>query len=76
MTTLYVRDGDNFREAAAQDVFDRANALLSQRYRTGAPVMSSPQRTREFLRLKLGALDQAPTTRPPFIASPSRISAA
>jgi DNA repair protein RadC len=57
MTTLYVREGDNFREAGAQDVLDRANALISQRYRTGAPVLSSPARTREFLRLRLGALD-------------------
>src|SRR5271155_3761454 len=27
MTTLYVREGDNYREAGAQDVLDRANAL-------------------------------------------------
>lgn len=57
MTTLYVRDGDLFREAAAQDVLDRAHALIAQRYRPGAPVLSAPDRTREFLRLKLGALD-------------------
>src|SRR5271165_6999278 len=57
MTTLYVREGNDFREAAAQDILDRANALISQRYRSGAPVMNAPARTREFLRLKLGALD-------------------
>lgn len=57
MTTLYVREGNDFREAAAQDILDRANALISQRYRSGAPVLTSPARTREFLRLKLGALD-------------------
>jgi DNA repair protein RadC len=57
MTTLYVREGDQFREAAPQDVLDRAQALIAQRFRSGAPVLSAPNRTREFLRLKLGALD-------------------
>ncbi len=57
MSTLYVREGDQFREAGAQDVLNRAQALIAQRYRTGAPVLSAPNRTREFLRLKLGALD-------------------
>ena len=57
MTTLYVRDGDLFREAGARDVLDRAQALIAQRFRAGAPVLSAPNRTREFLRLKLGALD-------------------
>src|SRR5271167_4076156 len=57
MSTLYVREGDQFREAGAQDVLNRAQALIAQRYRTGAPVLSAPARTREFLRLKLGRLD-------------------
>jgi hypothetical protein len=57
MTMLCVRDGDLFREADAQDVLDRAQALIAQRFRAGAPVMSSPSRTREFLRLRLGARD-------------------
>jgi DNA repair protein RadC len=57
MATLYVRDGDLFRVAGAQDVLDRAQALIAQRFRTGAPVLSAPNRTREFLRLKLGGLD-------------------
>lgn len=57
MTTLYVREGDQFREAAAQDILDRAQALIAQRFRTGAPVLAAPGRTREFLRLKLGALE-------------------
>ena len=38
-------------------MFDRARALISQRFRAGAPVLTAPSRTREFLRLKLGALD-------------------
>jgi DNA repair protein RadC len=57
MTTLYVREGHQFREAAARDVLDRAHALIAQRFRTGAPVLATPSRTREFLRLKLGALE-------------------
>jgi DNA repair protein RadC len=57
MTMLYVRDGDRFREAGAQDVLDRANALMAQRFRTGAPVLAAPGRTKEFLRLRLGALE-------------------
>ena len=57
MTTLYVRDGGEFREAHSRDVIERANALIAQRYRAGTPVLDAPSRTREFLRLKLGALD-------------------
>ena len=57
MTTLYVRDGGEFREAHSRDVIERANALIAQRYRAGTPVLDTPSRTREFLRLKLGALD-------------------
>ena len=55
MTTLYVRDASGFREAQANDVLDRAQALLAQRYRTGSPVLSSPALTRDFLRVHLGA---------------------
>ena len=57
MATLYVRDGDRFREADAQDVLNRAQALIAQRFRAGAPVLSAPNRTREFLRLKLAPLE-------------------
>ena len=57
MTTLYIRDGEAWREAAPTEVLDRATALINQRYRTGTPVLSTPNRTREFLRLKLGALE-------------------
>jgi DNA repair protein RadC len=57
MTTLYVREGNEYKVASGQDILERANALISQRYRPGAPVMSSPARTREFLRLRLGGLD-------------------
>lgn len=57
MTTLYVRDGDAYRAADTRDIIDRAQALIAQRYRTGAPVFSSPDRTREFLTLKLAPLE-------------------
>jgi len=57
MTTLYVRDTSGFREAEATDVFDRAQALLAQRYRVGSPVLTSPALTRDFLRIHLGACD-------------------
>ncbi len=56
MTTLYVRDGDEFREASAQAVLDRAHALIAQRFRRGTPALTSAARPRGFLRLKLGAL--------------------
>lgn len=57
MTTLYVRDGEAYRAADTRDIIDRAQALIAQRYRTGAPVFSSPDRTREFLTLKLAPLE-------------------
>jgi len=57
MTTLYVRDGDSFREADGKEVLDKAQALIAQRYRAGAPALTSPARTSQFLKLKLGALD-------------------
>ena len=57
MSTLYVRDGVEFREATATDIITRAHGLISQRYRTGSPVLSDPQRTAQFLRLHLGGLD-------------------
>ena len=57
MTTLYVRDESGFREARANDVFERAQAALAQRYRVGSPVLTSPALTREFLRVHLGAYE-------------------
>ncbi|MGH8254623.1 MAG: JAB domain-containing protein, partial [Steroidobacteraceae bacterium] len=57
MTTLYVREASGYREAASQDVIECAQGLIARRYRKGAPVMDSPDRTAEYLRLHLGALD-------------------
>ncbi|HWZ63640.1 MAG TPA: DNA repair protein RadC [Steroidobacteraceae bacterium] len=58
MTTLYVRDASGFREAEPSDVLDRAQALIAQRFRSGSPVLTSPERTREFLRMHLGCCDR------------------
>jgi DNA repair protein RadC len=57
MTTLYVRDESGFREARPNDVLQRAQALLAQRYRVGSPVLTSPALTRDFLRVHLGTCE-------------------
>jgi len=51
-----VRDGDYLRAATAQEVLDRAAALIAQRFRAGAPVLGSPERTRQYLRYQIGTL--------------------
>jgi DNA repair protein RadC len=58
MTNLYVHDASGFREAQLSEILERAHALLSQRYRAGAPVLSSPALTREFLRTRLAGRDR------------------
>lgn len=57
MTTLYIRDGENYREARGREVLDKAQALIAQRYRAGTPALTSPTRTAEFVKLKLGGLE-------------------
>lgn len=57
MSTLYVREGGQYREASAGHVFERAQALMAQRFRAGTPVLDSPAKMREFLKLRLGTLD-------------------
>jgi DNA repair protein RadC len=57
MTTLYVRHESGFREARPNDVLERAQALLAQRYRVGSPVLTSPALTRDFLRVHLGTCE-------------------
>jgi DNA repair protein RadC len=57
MSRLYVREGAEYREARSQDIFERAQALMAQRFRTGAPVLDSPAKTRQFLQLRLGTRD-------------------
>jgi hypothetical protein len=55
--TLYVRSGSEFREATREEIIARAQILISQRFRTGATLLSAPHLTEAFLRLHLGALD-------------------
>ena len=57
MTTLYVRDRTGFREADKDEVIQQAHAIIARRFRAGSPVLSTPAKTREFLRLHLGSLD-------------------
>jgi DNA repair protein RadC len=54
--TLFIRDGETFREAHPQDIIDRAAALIAQRFRPGAPAFTSPDRTRQYLRHQIAAL--------------------
>lgn len=58
MTTLYIRHQAGFREAECHDVLERAQALISQRFRAGSPALTSPALTREFLRMRLGGCDR------------------
>jgi DNA repair protein RadC len=57
MTLLYVRADEGFRVAEPAEIFDRARALIAQRYRSGSPVLSSPSLTREYLRFHIGPCD-------------------
>jgi DNA repair protein RadC len=54
--TLLIRDGDQLREASAQEVLDRAAALMCQRFRAGAPVLADPDRARQYLHHQIGTL--------------------
>lgn len=54
--TLLIRDGDQLRRASAQEVLDRATALLAQRFRPGTVVLGNPERTRQYLRHQIAAL--------------------
>ena len=57
MTTLYVQDGAGFRQADSHAVIREAQTILARRFRVGAPVLSTPERMREFLRLHIGPLE-------------------
>lgn len=54
--TLLIRDGDQLRAASAQEVLDRAAALLAQRFRPGTAVLENPERTRQYLRHQIATL--------------------
>jgi DNA repair protein RadC len=57
MTPLFVRENSGFREASSRDVLTQAQALIARRYRPGAPVLQSPELTKEYLRIHLGACE-------------------
>lgn len=57
MTILYVREKSAYREAVARDVIATAQGLIARRYRSGSPVLTCPQRTREYLTLHIGGLE-------------------
>ena len=57
MTTLYIRDGESFEKASSTLILDRAQALISQRFRVGAHVFNSPETMKQFLQLKLAHLE-------------------
>ena len=57
MTTLYIEDSAGFRQADAHAVIHEAQTILARRFRVGAPVLSTPERMREFLRLHVGPLE-------------------
>ncbi len=42
MSTLYVREGEGYREASFGDVMSRAQGMMAQRYRTGSPALLVP----------------------------------
>ena len=54
--TLFVRDGDQLRDATPAEVLDYARTLIAQHFRRGATVLASPELTREYLRLEIAAL--------------------
>lgn len=56
MATLYIHDGAAFRAAESQEVICQAQCLISKRFRAGSPTLGTPAKTREYLRLHLGAL--------------------
>ena len=57
MSTLYVHDAGEYREADSREVIREAHALISRRFRRGAPVLTRPVQVREFLKLRLGGLE-------------------
>jgi DNA repair protein RadC len=57
MSTLYVRAPEGYRVAEPAEIFDRARALIAQRYRSGSPVLGSPALTRDYLKFHIGPSD-------------------
>lgn len=53
MTPLYVREGDTFRAAPADQVLLQAQELIDQQFRSRM-VLGNPQSVRRFLKIQLG----------------------
>lgn len=56
MTTLFVNDSGEFRQASAEQILRCAKAALARRFRAGSPVLGSPSYARTYLRVHVGAL--------------------
>jgi DNA repair protein RadC len=57
VTTLYFRDGEHYRPANEKLILESAQRLIARRFRAGTPVLRRPERVREFIWLRLGALE-------------------
>jgi DNA repair protein RadC len=57
MSTLYIRDSAGFREAESDEILKSAQTLMARRFRSGSPVLTTPNKVREYLKLHLGTLD-------------------
>lgn len=54
-TTLYVKEGDTFCEAPADQILGQARAVIDRQFHIGCLVLDGPHRTRLFLKIHLGA---------------------
>jgi DNA repair protein RadC len=57
MTTFYIREEGEYREASSADVIRRAQHLIRQRFHLGSPVLGERTATRDFLNLHLAGRD-------------------
>ena len=53
MTTLYVRNQDDFRAATESDILTQARDVISQHYRRGAAVLADERLTADYLQIHL-----------------------
>ena len=57
MATLYIRESAGFREAGSEEILHQAHSLMARRFRKGSPVLTTPNKVRDYLKLHVGALD-------------------
>ena len=53
MSTLYVRNQDDFRAATESDILTQARDVISQHYRRGAAVLADERLTADYLQIHL-----------------------